>query len=63
MVEPPALVICTALSETPKVVSICTRPSRRASNSMLIVISFDIEAGGTGWLAFLSISTVWVVTS
>jgi hypothetical protein len=52
-----------ARDETAKVVSIVTRPSRSASNSMLMVISFDIEAGGTGWSAFLSISTVCVVMS
>ena len=57
MVDPP---ISRARVETEKVVSIVTRPSRIASNSMFRVISFDIEAGGSAWSAFLSRSTVWV---
>ena len=53
--DPP---VCQALVETGKVVSIATRPSRSASNSMVRVISLDIEAGGSGSSAFFSISTV-----
>ena len=60
IVDPP---IAVARDETENSVSIVTRPSFSASKSMLMVMSFDIEAGGTGWSAFLSISTVWVVTS
>ena len=37
-----------ALVDTAKVVSMVTRPSCSASNSMFRVISFDIEAGGSG---------------
>ena len=45
-----------ARDETANVVSIVTRPSARASNSMFSVMSFDIEAGGRGVSAFLSIT-------
>jgi len=51
------------LVETEKRVSICTVPARSASNSMFRVISFDIEAGGSGTSASFSSSTVWVVRS
>ena len=60
MVEPP---IALAREETEKVLSGDTRPSRSASNSMLIVISLDMEAGGRAVSAFLSRRTVCVVMS
>ena len=60
MVEP---CIDLAWDETGKRSSRFTRPSRSASNSMLIVISFDIEAGGSFSCAFFSRSTVPVETS
>ena len=63
IVEPPASVKLTAWAETAKVVSIATRPSFNASNSIFTVISLDIDAGGNEVSPFLSISTVWVVTS
>jgi len=60
IVEPP---IAWARSDTANRVSRVTRPSLSASNSMLSVINFDIEAGGSGVSAFFSSSTVLVVRS
>ncbi len=55
MVDPP---MALARADTANSVSIVTRPSRSASNSIRIVMILDIEAGGSTWSAFLSISTV-----
>jgi hypothetical protein len=55
--------IALARADTAKVVSMVTRPSRSASNSMFSVISLDIEAGGRAWSAFLSRRTVPDFTS